>query len=195
MLYISGTEISEGTADKTPYEDASFDVVTIAQAFHWFANHNSLKELNRIIKPGGSQFTALHAIMGSDVPFAGKLVLIWNTYDEEQPWLAELSRYVWGFKDDAPQYRDMSWPPAFEGQSYFAPLQKTSYDNTYPAVSRETILERVFSISFIGKQTPETAKVITEKIHAILDKHEISNPGSTDSPFPFRTDLYIAPRL
>jgi hypothetical protein len=124
----------------------------------------------------------------------GRLVLIWNAYDEGQQWLSELSHYVWSFKDGAPQYRDMAWPAAFEGQTWFGPIEKTTYDNTYPAITREGILERVFSISFIGKQPPEVAKTITENVNALLDKHNIS-ANSNQSPFPYRTDLCIAQRL
>jgi ubiquinone/menaquinone biosynthesis C-methylase UbiE len=46
--------IVEGTADKMPFESGTFDVVSIAQAFHWFANHASLAEVYRVLKPGGS---------------------------------------------------------------------------------------------------------------------------------------------
>jgi ubiquinone/menaquinone biosynthesis C-methylase UbiE len=44
----------EGTAESMPLvADASQDAVTIAQAFHWFANEKALAEIARVLKPGG----------------------------------------------------------------------------------------------------------------------------------------------
>ena len=63
----------EGTAEAIPVSAGSFDVVTVAQAFHWFDQLVALAEIGRIMRPGGT------------------LGLIWNTRDEAEPWVAELS--------------------------------------------------------------------------------------------------------
>lgn len=41
----------EGTSTHIPVADASYDAVVVAQAFHWFANIESLKEIHRVLKP------------------------------------------------------------------------------------------------------------------------------------------------
>lgn len=44
----------DGTAASLPFPDGHFDAVFIGQAFHWFADEVSLKEIARCLKsPGG----------------------------------------------------------------------------------------------------------------------------------------------
>ncbi len=55
------------TAEQTGLDDNSVDLVTAAQAFHWFNNATTKSEFNRILK--------------SD----GKLALVWNKRKISQP--------------------------------------------------------------------------------------------------------------
>jgi SAM-dependent methyltransferase len=43
----------EGTAERTGLEDASVQLVTSAQAFHWFDAPAAMAEFRRILRPGG----------------------------------------------------------------------------------------------------------------------------------------------
>ena len=56
-----------GTAEATMLASNSIDVVTVAQAFHWFDEDAALAEFKRILKP------------------RGQLVLIWNRRDLSDP--------------------------------------------------------------------------------------------------------------
>jgi SAM-dependent methyltransferase len=47
------------TADKLSFVSDHFDLVTAFTAFHWFNNEESLKEIKRVLKPGGIFFAAL----------------------------------------------------------------------------------------------------------------------------------------
>lgn len=42
-----------GGAEKSPCADGSCDLVTAAQAFHWFDQHTFYREARRVLKPGG----------------------------------------------------------------------------------------------------------------------------------------------
>lgn len=51
---LSRAEISQGNAEKLPYEDGSFDVITSFQVIEHVANPNTmLSEIKRILKPNG----------------------------------------------------------------------------------------------------------------------------------------------
>lgn len=57
--YLKGREsfVSiDGTAAATTLPDQSVDAIVAAQAFHWFDNDETKRELRRILKPGGMVF-------------------------------------------------------------------------------------------------------------------------------------------
>jgi SAM-dependent methyltransferase len=65
-----------GSAERIPLPDASADVVTAGQAFHWFDRPKALPELHRVLKPGGV------------------LAPIWNVRDESTGWVAALTEAI-----------------------------------------------------------------------------------------------------
>ena len=42
-----------GAAEQTDFPDAAFDLVTVAQAAHWFDFQRFYPEVRRVLKPGG----------------------------------------------------------------------------------------------------------------------------------------------
>jgi ubiquinone/menaquinone biosynthesis C-methylase UbiE len=95
----------QGDSYHIPVEDNSIDAVIIAQAYHWFADHESLKEIHRVLRPGGS------------------LGLAWN-YDDveslpEDNWQRAITHEIWAYDHNVPQYRQGKWQASFENQPYF----------------------------------------------------------------------------
>ena len=64
---VRGVEVLDGTAEAMPLGDGRADAVVAAQAFHWFADHQSLSEIHRVLRPGGG------------------LGLVWNVRDQSVP--------------------------------------------------------------------------------------------------------------
>jgi ubiquinone/menaquinone biosynthesis C-methylase UbiE len=67
---------SVGTAEEIPARDGSYDVVVVAQAFHWFDHDRALPEIARVLKPGG------------------RIAVVWNARDERIPWVKRFGRII-----------------------------------------------------------------------------------------------------
>nr|WP_274708007.1 class I SAM-dependent methyltransferase [Arthrobacter sp. H16F315] len=73
---LPGVTAVEGTAERTGLPDCAFDVVTVAQAWHWCDPLLASTEIARILRPHGA------------------LGLIWNQLDTSVPWVHRLSRIM-----------------------------------------------------------------------------------------------------
>ena len=126
-----------GTAEEIPLADDSVDAVLVAQAWHWFDPERAVKEVSRVLRPGG------------------RLGLVWNTRDERLGWVKDLGSII-GHEND-PFTNEVSLPGPFTGlerhhvewTSYLTPqalidlVASRSYCITSPAEVRTHTLDRV----------------------------------------------------
>ncbi|WP_416669648.1 class I SAM-dependent methyltransferase [Egbenema bharatensis] len=77
-----GVEFLTGTAEQTPLKNASVDLVTSFQAFHWFDFDKSLQEFRRILRA------------------SGHLALIWSFWDQSDLVSKEYTRLVFEASKD-----------------------------------------------------------------------------------------------
>jgi SAM-dependent methyltransferase len=73
---VPAAVVADGTAERIPVADGSFDAVVVAQAWHWFDAAKAVREAARVLVPGGT------------------LGLVWNIRDQSEPWVAELDRIL-----------------------------------------------------------------------------------------------------
>lgn len=84
----ANVRLSAGTAEATGLPDASCDVVTAAQAFHWFDRTTFARECRHLLRPGG------------------RAVLVWN--ERETDTTAFLRAYEKLLLDHAGDYREVN---------------------------------------------------------------------------------------
>jgi SAM-dependent methyltransferase len=125
-----------GTAEDIPLPDDSVDSVLVAQAWHWFDPERAVKEVARVLRPGG------------------RLGLVWNTRDERLGWVKDLGHII---GHDEASHHNVSLPDAFsdverhhvEWTSYLTPqalidlVASRSYCITSPTDVRTRTLDQV----------------------------------------------------
>ncbi|KAI1504294.1 methyltransferase domain-containing protein [Biscogniauxia marginata] len=124
---LPAVEVVGGKADKMPVDDEWGDACIAAQAFHWFATPEALKEIHRVLRPG--------AVFGA----------IWNIEDYNKPvawkattkWEQKLNDFLWSLDDGLPRFRHQKWKEIFDNQLAFNPVQiiKDSLTNQLPKFS------------------------------------------------------------
>lgn len=146
-----------GTAEAIPLPDASVDVVTVAQAFHWFDAPRALAEIARVLKPGGG------------------LAILWNERDEATPWVAEMSRIIRWHERTVSRYQHVAWADVVAESGAFTPLQEEQVHWDQP-LTRDLLADRVRSISYIAAMPePEREKLAAEVVALV---------GRMPEPFP-----------
>ncbi|MDQ2858353.1 MAG: class I SAM-dependent methyltransferase, partial [Candidatus Eremiobacteraeota bacterium] len=63
---IPAAKFLRARAEDLPFGDASFDGAVSAQAFHWFDQRRALRELIRVVRPGGAVGIWWKALMRGD---------------------------------------------------------------------------------------------------------------------------------
>jgi ubiquinone/menaquinone biosynthesis C-methylase UbiE len=170
---VPGAEALEGTAEAIPRPDASADAVVVAQAFHWFDGPRALREIARVLVPGG------------------RLGLIWNARDAHEPWIASLDAILDRHRGSAPRYASGSWRAAFTAAGAFTPLQEQAFPHTH-LVDRAGVLDRIDSISFIAALPDAERRDVLTEVGNLVD----SGPGGSGEPIAmrYRTDVYWCER-
>lgn len=147
-------ESRAGSAEATGLADASVDLVTAAQAFHWFDPARARIELARILKPGG------------------QVALVWNQRKDtpiNRDYEAMLERF-------APDYanvheQDRAAEPKI--RAFFAPsaAELATFDNEQRLDSRG-LRGRLTSSSYAPRADSPLHEPMMAELDAIFRRHE-----------------------
>jgi len=108
-----GADVVDGTAEDIPLCDSSADLVTVAEAFHWFRGDEALREIHRVLRPGGS------------------LALLWNRLDANDE-LGAAFQDVLERNRGHEHIRDTGeWRQAFERTSLFTEPELRSFGHVH----------------------------------------------------------------
>ena len=151
-----------GTAEATTLQNASVDLITAGQAFHWFDLEKTKPEWIRILKPGGW------------------VVVIWNERRlDTTPFLRDYEALLLKYGTD---YQTIRHENAVEGlNDFFAPQSPriTSFDNVQ-LFDFEGLKGRVFSSSYTPEPGHPDFQPMLDELKAVFDRHQHNGQVSFD---------------
>ncbi|GAB3604886.1 class I SAM-dependent methyltransferase [Conyzicola nivalis] len=161
-----GVTALAGRAEEIPLPDASADLVTFAQAWHWVDVPAASAEVARVLRPGGA------------------LALVWNIRDPDVDWVAALGEVMGA--SEAERYDSVDPDVA-------APLKIESYtefpwENT---LTRDELLAMVTSRSYVITMEALERDALLAELGTLLDTHP-DLAGLTEYRMPYRTRVTIA---
>ncbi|KAI9015767.1 S-adenosyl-L-methionine-dependent methyltransferase [Phycomyces nitens] len=170
-----GIPALEGTSWKIPVKDESQDMVMVAQAFHWFDDIETLREIHRVVKPGGI------------------FALTWNMESKERSeWVADIRKIYEAYDEAAPQYRKGRWRKVFETEEakklFELPLHELTFSNDFN-VPTNHVFERVLTKSYIAILSDEEKAKLRQDIQAKLIPEKGFVPKDGKILYPHDTDL------
>ena len=157
----ASVEALDGTAESIPLADASVDLVTVAQAFHWFDGDAALPEIHRVLRPGG------------------RLALVWNRRVEDAPVNKALDAILDPHRRGAPTHRGEAWRAVFERTTLFGPLEEHVVANEQ-VLDADGLEARVASISFIASLPEDDRGGVIARARALADDGPVRVPYRTE---------------
>lgn len=143
---VRGVEVVFGTAEEIPLPDESVDVVTVAQAFHWFDTEAALAEMYRVLRPMGG------------------FAIVWNAWDDDDPLLSAINELL------LPLRR-----PAEAGDTkeriLTSPLFTSHDERAFPNVERvdaDRVVEQVSSISGVLAAPAEDRERVLGEVRSLV---------------------------
>jgi SAM-dependent methyltransferase len=135
-----------GSAEAIPLYDGAADVVTSAQAFHWFDHDDALPEIARVLRRGGH------------------LALVWNSRDDRDPWMARLSAII---GNETIEESDVV--PVLDASGLFGPVETAVY-SFVQTLERDGLLDLVLSRSYLAKLPPAERQPVLDAVGALYDE-------------------------
>lgn len=163
------------TAEALPFAGASLDVVTVAQAFHWFDADRAFAELARVVRPGGH------------------VGLIWNARERSPEWVDELWSIMDRVEKRAPWRDHERWSDSALGERQgFGPLHEGTFHHEQH-LSPDDVVARFASVSHVAVLPDQERAAVLDEIR----EHLATNPstaGRTELALPYRVDAYWCER-
>ncbi len=162
----------DGSAEETGLAARTVDLVTAAQAFHWFNNSGARREFVRILKPGGM------------------LALVWNRRRLEEPFQQAYDSLLRAHSADYEKVNHLSLTDASIG-AFFAPAKVTAANFDNPQIlDFDGLLGRLRSASYCPPTGTPTYRALVADLEQLFADHAVHGKIR----FVYDSRLYLGPR-
>ncbi len=165
---LPGVGAVEGTAEHTGLAADAFDLVTVAQAWHWCDPLLASTEAARILRP--------HGVLG----------LVWNQLDTSVPWVHRLSRIMHAGDVHKPSFRPPLGPEFTGLESHL-----TRWEDP---VTTQDILELAKSRSYYLRAGEATRAKVLSNLDWYLHDH-LGHAHGEVLPLPYLTQSWRATKV
>jgi SAM-dependent methyltransferase len=168
---VRAATVLAGSAERVPLPDASVDLVTVAQAFHWFDPAPALAEIARVLRP------------------AGVLAIFYNSRDDAVAWVRALSDIVGEVEDHASlrPRKDPELGPAF------GPVEVSEMPHEQE-LDAAGLVDLVGSRSYVIRMEPAERAALLDRVVRLTREHP-GLVGRQHFSMPYLTRVYRASTL
>jgi len=140
------------SAEKTKLEDKCIDIITIAQAFHWFDKELSKLEFKRILKDDGN------------------IIILWNDMQTESDFAKEYTNLLYKYRVKTTAGIS-NFDPDQEKLNFFGKeFTKIYYDN-YHSLTEEVFIDGALSLSYTPSRSDNNYEFVNE-LHLLFMKYQ-----------------------
>lgn len=141
-----------GSAEAMPLPNGSADVVTVAQAYHWFDHGPALREIARVLRPGGS------------------IALVWNARDDREEWVSRFGETVVGRSTFTRHVGEIA--STIDESGLFGPVERATFAHVQP-LRRADLVALVRSRSECAVLPEEQRLPVLERAEALFDDYAV----------------------
>ena len=152
-----------GTAESLPVADASFDVVVVSSAWHWFSQPEATHEMARVLVDNG------------------RLFVLWNGFSRDLEWVNELSKLRDSNRD--PLVRLRSWRAAELSDGLFFDISEIALDWTWRRTT-DQLVALFGTYSGVIVRTNDERASVERRLRAYLEN--VTVDGVVDVPMTLR---------
>lgn len=171
---VGRIQFATAVAERIPLDDGSVDLVTAAQAFHWFNPPIALAEFARVLKPGGG------------------LALVWNDRDAaDSDFLRAYDALIQEFNPAyRREYRTQDWAAKIEQSGQFQSVRRWTTVRSWRRAA-DAFVAYTRTVSYLRNVLSADARTDFEtRLRELIERIF----GGSPCEFPLRTNAWLAVR-
>lgn len=166
----------EGSAEAIPFGDGAADAVVAGSSLHWFDLETALREIHRVLRPGG------------------RFGFGWNHRDDRHPVIARMSETVYAAQARlrTPRWRSRDWGAELLASGLFRDVEYELFEHVLE-LPRAALEDHLMSYSGVAALEDDERRRVLAEVGELLD----SDPAVTDGAalrLPFVVAAYRATR-